>query len=433
MLVDLLTRRLGSKKTTDTLTNCLNNAIQQKFQTVHDTKEFLQFLKSKQFDIQPMVDDINTIIQKNSPNYQEQIEQVYDEYLGDESYQLRFEYTVNKILYYSLNFYAPEQVDTLRESLDMSNTDFDYLDEMFQRYLGRTFTYLQNRYDHSINKRTIQRKFQEWNIPKFTIYRPTYTQRSNTQEICPNCRSARLNRSNGIVTCVDCGVENINYQESRPSFTQSINWSGGTLIEGDEGLQRVQEQIEGSVNKRLRNDWSILSLITRELGYPEGLSTSVQGFWTNVVFPYLKSHNMRPHRNKRNGLYIYAIYLIGKERGRDESVKYIQEIAEESNVESNMSETVQFYKQLFDTVPDNPLRETFINRGMGRNVVKQYLLERGVPEDMVPEIILDPGMNKKTKMDIIYTKLKPMKRELKNYGINVTQKWIKETFLNYRQ
>lgn len=224
-------------KTKEIFTKCFDKAVYDKIKKYYDTKLFFEYLRKNKNPLwRNLLERVNKVIQSNSTNYDEEIEQILDLVPNE-----RTQYTIDTILNYTKKILQPNIYNILEQNLRISIVqDEDSLNNIFTTITGRDYYYFLDRYDYYINKKYIEHLFNKWKAPKFVI-KPGTTQKS---------------------------IEN-------PKI-------GKTIIQ-DEKMQKIQQMVEQQEATILGNDKDTLQNILQKAGYnldPRPLFS----FWQNNMY-----------------------------------------------------------------------------------------------------------------------------------------------------
>jgi hypothetical protein len=470
-LINVLENKIGTKKTLETLNNCLKEIIVKQFQTQNDIKNFIKFIKiEKKIPINNITKDINSLIQNVNnnkiKNYQNELENIYQKHLGNNSFLLRLEYTVKKIiqwleLYTNTNNSSVLQLKNkiiqylqFIQNNEFQDTDIENignnLDDIFLEFLPFGFAHYQEKYNKNIYNKEINNIYKKWTMPNFIIYDKnkqtqsysnTTSSNSNSNK-CPNCNSIQYENQLGQIICLDCGTSRASYSQPvlPPTGRVGGNVIGRRRNDRITGIDATNQMVQGTRKDiTLKTDLNTIENILESMGISQSsILNQTKRLWKDNVYKYLNKSGKRPGREKRNGLYIYTIWLVLQKNKINTTINDIQLYADKIDIIPDISESLYFFKQMMDNGFIRSYKQYIITTTkpiISTTILKKYLTDNNVPNKQINQIIKDikneinitkeEKFNKKIRENILYKTLKPQKRILKEYGINITRNLVK--------
>lgn len=408
-LIDTLERYIGSSKTKESLRKCLENAIFMKIKTKYDIIQFLTFIRNL-VNIDLIVSNINNIITSGSNNYEEQIENVYSQALGEKYNRVRLEYSmylllpyVRKLLNSSQSLGLEQEIrNYIHESNHFDNEDelFDSLNTIFLRYTGRDYNYFQTRYSTVVENQYIIRLFNRWKAPKFKITAKTIAIRTQPS----------LNRNLGTVIGPIGGV---------------TDESAGDQFDA---LRELHRNVVVVKDKTLSSDNEKIRILLNAHG-PNFNIGNAQSFWETNMFKYIHDHKLHPRESHRTALLIVTCWIYVMATG-DKNLQ-IQPLVNTANqlgynAVDSIPYAISLYNKMFTSAQNSQYKQVFMaklgNYPIPFDKIESFLETKGLDSQTIRNIVdtlskITPK-NKKDREDHIYDLLKPIK------SLKVTRKLV---------
>ena len=406
--VKILTDITGSENNTKKLLlTCYHNVVKDSFMIQEidsDIKLFLSWLQKIKginvYGLESKLRDIDT--SKISVNkVLDDIDTIFDNNL-DNSINLRMEFNVLKLLEWmdrqqgiDVNDAKDEIKRYIQNTNDSEDEMFNKLNGLFDSYFPQNFDYYENRLNN-IQKRKAEQRYLNWSVPKFEIVDKYKVTTGNLRK--PNI---------------------IEYRR-RTTVVQGRN------EKETERLNKTERIVQGGLETTLKNDFDNLDSFSTSLA-PEDEMWKIKNFWKDNVYQFLKGQ--KPSTENRNSLYLYTVYLVLNKPFRDvlSSFKSSGLRTNSKAVKKNGYAVSQFnimmgrgygvrYKQKLNR---------FLNPKLDINNLISYLEEKEVPEQLINQLSnqinrkmdQESKVNKKDRVEIVWSVLKPRNSELKKYGI----------------
>ena len=419
-IADTLDRYVKSQSLS-ILRKCLENAIFMKIKYRHDIIQFLTYVSQENVPIDNIINKINKIIEGNPSNYEELIENVYDEELGDD---IRFNYSMYIILPYVEKLLGTKKVENLRVELQADllsaenkvrsrSLDIDSLNDIFKEHTGRDYSYFQERYDRVVGDPHVTRIFNKWKAPKFRI----------VKILRPDPRTEKPDTAKPY--------------DPRSMYTAKPY----TKIAGDDRLQEMHRNVVQSADKTLQSDKEKIRRIEDSASRQISNDTGAQTFWEYNMFAYIRKHNKHPRTEDRNMLIVVTCWIYGISHGYanlkiEDVIKTANQIGYETG---SVTYAMGLYNEMFTRANASVYKKSFMENFSSYPIpiekIKVYLERRAI----TPEYIEDPfgakrqianiietlhsyppPKTKKEREDMVYDILKPIK------SLKITRKHIQE-------
>ena len=431
-IADTLDRYVKSQSLS-ILRKCLENAIFMKIKYRHDIIQFLTYVSQENVPIDNMtfgqrdalrriIYKINKIIEGNPSNYEELIENVYDEELGDD---IRFNYSMYIILPYVEKLLGTKKVENLRVELQADlrsaankvrsrSLDIDSLNDIFKEHTGRDYSYFQERYDRVVGDPHVTRIFNKWKAPKFRIVK---------------IRRSRILRREASILRPDPRTEKPD--TAKPYDPRSKDTAKPyTKIAGDDRLQEMHRNVVQSADKTLQSDKEKIRRIEDSASRQISNDTGAQTFWEYNMFAYIRKHNKHPRTEDRNMLIVVTCWIYGISHGYanlkiEDVIKTANQIGYETG---SVTYAMGLYNEMFTRANASVYKKSFMENFSSYPIpiekIKVYL-ERAITPESIANIIetlhsYSPPKTKKEREDMVYDILKPIK------SLKITRKHIQE-------
>ena len=416
-IADTLDRYVKSQSLS-ILRKCLENAIFMKIKYRHDIIQFLTYVSQENVPIDNIIYKINKIIGDNPSNYEELIENVYDEELGDD---IRFNYSMYIILPYVEKLLDTKKVENLRVELQADrrsaankvrsrSLDIDSLNDIFKEHTGRDYSYFQERYDRVVGDPHVTRIFNKWKAPKFRI----------VKNLRPDPRTAKPYDYQSMYTAKPYDYKSM--YTAKPY----------TKIAGDDRLQEMHRNVVQSTDKTLQSDKVKIRRIEDSFGASRQISndTGAQTFWEYNMFSYIRKHNKHPRTEDRNMLIVVTCWIYGISHGyANLKIEDVINTANKMGYETgSVTYAMGLYNEMFTRANASVYKKSFMENFSSYPIpiekIRVYL-ERAITPESIANIIetlhsYPPPKTKKEREDMVYDILKPIK------SLKITRKHIQE-------
>ena len=366
------------------LKKCLENAIFMKIKYRQDIIQFITYIKTyikplrNETTINRIIEKINNIIEKAPTNYEELIENVYDDELGQDSNEIRFNYSMSIILPYVQKLLNLSSVEDLKRDIySLRSNDEDLIESLntiFKQHTGRDYDYFRERYDKVIGTQRVTHLFNKWKAPKFII---THKVQSTMQT------------------------------ERRQQTTRIGGDDEATLQ-----LRKMHRNVVQNTDKILQSD---KDKIMRILKNNDGVKTA-QDFWENNMYEYIRKRNKHPRTEERNALIAVTCWIYEISRGNDKQIEDVINTANQMGfgTGSTAQSAMGLYNEMFTVAKASIYKESFLAKFSSYPIpienIKQFLGSKLKSiENIIDTLNSPPPKTKKEREDKVYDLLKPIK------------------------
>ena len=369
------------------LKKCLENAIFMKIKYRQDIIQFITYIKTfikplrNETTINRIIEKINNIIEKAPTNYEELIENVYDDELGQDSNEIRFNYSMSIILPYVQKLLNSSSVEDLKRDIySLRSNDEDLIESLntiFKKHTGRNYDYFRERYDKVIGTQRVTHLFNKWKAPKFII----------THKVQSTMQTERRQQT--------------------------------TRIGGDDEaalpLRKMHRNVVQSTDKTLQSDKDKIMRILNN----DGVKTA-QDFWEYNMYEYIRKRNKHPRTEERNALIAVTCWIYEISRGNDKRIEDVINTANQMGfgTGSTAQSAMGLYNEMFTVAKASIYKESFLAKFSSYPIpienIKQFLGSKlksiGSIENIIDTLNSSPPpKTKKEREDKVYDLLKPIK------------------------